>query len=129
MAFVADDLAAWLLGLLADRGRRRLTTVLLGTDQEPALRSDATAVVGLTALELSPENDEQAEQVALVISQVFNQPVPDAPMAEHQTLLEALQAGIATCWKYPARCWPRRSPSTCCGRWLSEDHGAGHCSR
>jgi hypothetical protein len=53
-------------------------------------------VVGLTVRELSPENDEQAEQVALVISQVFNQPVPDAPMAEHQTLLEALHAGIAT---------------------------------
>jgi hypothetical protein len=89
MAFVADDLAAWLIGLLADRGRRRLTTVLLGTHQERALRSAATAVVELTARELSPENDEQAEQVALVIGQVFNQPVPDAPMAEHQTLLEA----------------------------------------
>jgi hypothetical protein len=37
MAFVADDLAAWLIGILADRGRKRLTTVLLGTDQERAL--------------------------------------------------------------------------------------------
>jgi hypothetical protein len=45
--------------------------VLLGTDQVRALRSAATAVVELTARELSPENHEQAEQVALVIGQVF----------------------------------------------------------
>ncbi len=65
MVFVADDLAAWLIGLLADRGRRRLTTVLLGTEQERALRSAASAAIQQTARDLRPVDDEQAEQVAL----------------------------------------------------------------
>lgn len=81
VVFVADDLASWLIGLIADAGRKRLTTALLGTDQERALRSAATAAVQLTASELRPDDDEQAEQVALETSQVFGNPVPDAPLA------------------------------------------------
>ena len=95
IAFVADDLAAWLVGLLADRGRKKLTTLVLGTEQERALRSAATAAVEDVGRELRPGNVEQAEHVALVISQVFNEPVPTAPLAGHQTMLEALQTGIA----------------------------------
>lgn len=95
MVFVADDLAAWLIGLLADRGRRRLTTVLLGTEQERALRSAATTAVRQTARDLRPDDDEQAEHVALVISQVFSEPAPDASLDRHTTVLEALQAGIS----------------------------------
>jgi hypothetical protein len=95
MAFVADDLAAWLVGQLAERGRKRLTTFVFGTEQERALRSAATAAVEQVGRELHPDNDEQAEHVALVISQVFREPVSAAPLAEHQTVLEALQAGIA----------------------------------
>ena len=49
VVFVADDLAAWLIGLLADTGRKKLTTLVLGTEQERALRSAATAAVRLTA--------------------------------------------------------------------------------
>ena len=45
MVFVADDLAAWLVGLLADAGRRRLIVWVLGTDQERALRQAATAAI------------------------------------------------------------------------------------
>ena len=41
VVFVADDLAAWLVGLLADAGRKKLTTLVLGTDQERALRQAA----------------------------------------------------------------------------------------
>lgn len=48
MVFVADDLGAWLVGLLADAGRKKLTTLVLGADQEQALRSAATAAVRLT---------------------------------------------------------------------------------
>ena len=47
MPFVADDLGAWLIALLADAGRKKLTTLVLGTDQERALRSAATAAVRL----------------------------------------------------------------------------------
>jgi tetratricopeptide (TPR) repeat protein len=88
-----DDLTAWLVGLLADAGRRRLTTVVLGSDQERALRRAATAAVQLTAHELRPDDDEQAEHLVVVISEVFT----DAPLDAHETetVLEALQVGIA----------------------------------
>jgi WD40 repeat protein len=95
VVFIADDLAAWLTGLLADAGRKKLTTLVFGTDQNRALRSAATAAVRLTAKQLRPEDDEQAEHLALVMSQVFSEPVPSAPLAGHETVLEALQAGIA----------------------------------
>ena len=52
--FVADDVGAWLVGLLADAGRRRLSTLVLGTDQERALRRVAGTAVQLTAAELRP---------------------------------------------------------------------------
>ena len=95
MVFVADDLASWLIGLIADAGRKRLTTALFATDQERALRLATTVAVQLTASELRPDDDEQAEQMALVISQVFSKPVPDAPLAGHMTVTEALQRGQA----------------------------------
>ena len=59
------------------------------------MRSAAATAVRRTAEELRPDDDEQAEQLALVISQVFSKPVPAAPLAGHETVLEALQAGIA----------------------------------
>lgn len=60
---------AWLVGLLADAGRERLTTRVLGDDQERALRQAATTAVKLTAAELRPDDDEQAEQLAMVVSE------------------------------------------------------------
>jgi len=36
VVFVADDLAAWLIGVLADAGRKKLTRLVLGSDQERA---------------------------------------------------------------------------------------------
>jgi hypothetical protein len=95
MPFVADDLGAWLIGVLADAGRKKLTTLILGTDQERTLRSAATTAVRLTAEQLRPDDEEQAEYVARVISEVFSEPAPYAPLTGHETVLEALQAGIA----------------------------------
>ena len=95
MVFVADDLTAWLIGLLADAGRKKLTTLVLGDEQERALRSAATAAVRRTAEELRPGDDEQAAQLAMVVSQVFGEPVPGAPLRGQATVLEGLQAGIA----------------------------------
>jgi hypothetical protein len=43
--FVADDLVAWLIGLLADAGFKKLTTLVRGTDQQRALRQAAAAAV------------------------------------------------------------------------------------
>ncbi len=95
MVFVADDLSAWLVALLADAGRRRMATWVLGSDQERALRQAAAAAVQLTAAELRPDSGERAAELAMVISQVFTGPVPEPVLSGHGTLLETLQAGIA----------------------------------
>ncbi len=95
MVFVADDLAAWLTGVLADAGRKKLTALLLGTDHERALRQAATAAVQRTAAQLRPGDEAQAAELAMVVSEVFHEPVPRAPLAGHATVLEALDAGIA----------------------------------
>ena len=90
--FVADDLGAWLVGLLADAGRKRLTTVVLGSDQERAMRQAATVAVKLTAGDLRPESDEQAEELAMMVSEVFWAPVSEAQIRGQATVLETLQA-------------------------------------
>jgi hypothetical protein len=46
---------------------------------------------GPSPREMSPSGDEQAGQVAMVISEVFRDPTPGAPVM----LLEGLRAGIA----------------------------------
>ena len=95
MVFVADALGGWLVGQLADAGRKKLTELVLGSEQERALRRAADVAVWATAEEMSPSGGEQAGQVAMVISEVFRDPVPDAPLAGPVMLLEGLQAGIA----------------------------------
>jgi hypothetical protein len=94
MVFVADDLAAWLVGLLADAGRRRLIVWVLGTDQERALRRAATAAIHRTATELCPDDPERAEQLAMVIDQVFTGAAQGILLDCSATLLEGLQAEI-----------------------------------
>ncbi len=93
MAFIVDDLVAWLVGLLADAGKK-LTALVLGSDQERALGRAATAAIQLAVTQLAPSDDERAEQLAMVVSEVFRGP-PGAALAGQGTLLEALQAGIA----------------------------------
>lgn len=95
MVFVADDLGAWLVASLADAGRRRLSTLVLGTDQERALRQAAATAIQLTAQDLRPDGEDQAEQLAMVVSQVFSKQVFGAPLTGQATLLEGLRTGIA----------------------------------
>ena len=95
VVFVADDLAMWLIAALADAGRGRLTTLVRGTDQERELRQAAAAAVRLTAQDLRQDSEDQAEELAMVISEVFSQPVPDTLPLGQATLLEGLRAGIA----------------------------------
>jgi hypothetical protein len=54
VVFVADDLAAWLIGGLADAGRKKLTRLVLGSDQEGALQRATAAAIESTAAELDP---------------------------------------------------------------------------
>jgi hypothetical protein len=95
IVFVADDFAAWLVGLLADAGRKRLTTSLLGTDQQRAVSKAAAAAVWRMALELHPEGGAHAEDLSMVVNEVFSAHQPEAPTIGQATLLEALQAGVA----------------------------------
>ena len=90
--FVVDDLLGWLVGLAADAGRKKLVTLVLGTDQERALRPAVEAAVAATAAQLAPSK-EQADQLATAIGEVFHG-APKVALAGQGTLLEALQAGI-----------------------------------
>jgi hypothetical protein len=94
MVFVADDLGAWLTALLADAGRRKLITLVLGTEQERALRSAATAAVQRTAEELYPGDGDQAQHMALVINQVFGGPLPAVSPVTRDSMLGALQRSV-----------------------------------
>jgi len=78
VVFVVDDLAAWLIGLLADADRKKLNTLVLGDAQQRALQQAAIAAAQGTADELSPVDAQQAGQIAIVISEVFRALVPDA---------------------------------------------------
>jgi hypothetical protein len=133
VVMVVDDLLAWLDGLVADAGRMKLITKVLGTDQQRALRSAVETAVGATAARLAPSG-ERAEQLAMTVGERFRD-APKVALAGQATLLEALQAGVAatlavlddpditgggsrrwSCWGCRAGCWPRRRPVTCCGR-------------
>jgi hypothetical protein len=91
--FVTGVFATWLLEQLADAGRKRLTTLLLGDEQERAVRVAASAAIGLTAERFHPAGGRPTEHLAMVIDQVFAEPVPAAPVGD-VTLLEALHSGI-----------------------------------
>ncbi len=71
------------------------SVLVLGTKQERAIRGAASTAVEMMAQELRPEGGEQAEQLAMVVDQVFSDPMPDASFGEHATMLELLQAGVA----------------------------------
>ncbi len=94
VVFVADALGTWLVEKLADAGRKNLTALMLGSEQERALRQAATAAVRDTADEISPSDSERAGQLAMVISEVFREPMPIEQQAEVVTLLEGLQARV-----------------------------------
>ncbi len=80
-----DDFAAWLVALVADASRRRLTTFALGTAQDRALRQVAIAALKATASELRPDDEERAAELALVVSQVFsNSGLPGEPGAHSE---------------------------------------------
>jgi hypothetical protein len=94
VVWVADDLGAWLVGALADAGRRKLTGLLLGDELDRSLRQAATAAVQATARELRPGDAGEAGHLARVISEVFSSESPGG-LGAQGTVLEALQAGIA----------------------------------
>ena len=95
MVWGGDDLGAWLVGLLADAGRRKLAVLVLGDEVDRALGQAATAAVQAAAAGLCPGNAEQAGQVALVVGEVFSVAPAGARRPSRGTVLEALISGIA----------------------------------
>jgi hypothetical protein len=94
VVFIVGDLGAWLVGLLAEAGRKKLTVLVIGGDQERALRKAAADAVQDTAAEMSL-SAERARQLGMMIRKAFRKPVQDAPLAGSVRMLEVLQAGMA----------------------------------
>ena len=95
MTFVVDDLAAWLVGALADAGVKKLTVLLFGTEQERALRDAATAAAEQSVRDLHLAGDgPQARRMAEAIRKALGKPSLIAPPAGQLTLLESLHASL-----------------------------------
>ena len=86
---------------LSDAGRKKLTELVLGREQERALRQAATAAIQATARQCRPgpaaaDDPQGADHLARVIDQVFQQTAaPAESLAEYPTMLEGLEAGVA----------------------------------
>src|ERR1039457_7247454 len=65
VVLIADELVAWLVGLVAGAGSEKLTALGLGSDQERALRKAADDAVQATAAELNL-SAEQTRRLAMV---------------------------------------------------------------
>lgn len=95
MSFIADDLGAWLIAVLADVGRKKVTDLVFGTEQERALRQVAAAAITIAAEELQAADVVRAKDLAMVINEVFGESLPEIQLASQSTFLETLQAGVA----------------------------------
>ena len=95
MAFAADDLGAWLIGMLADAGRKKLAGVVWGSELERALSAAARDAVLRTADEVALGDQRKTRDVALVIREVFAGQVPAGSLADGETTLEVLRTGVA----------------------------------
>jgi hypothetical protein len=100
MVFLADDFTAWLVAIMADAGRRKLSQVFNGTDEQgKALRSAAAAAIKATACELRPGDEMAAENLARVIDELFKVPtrddVHDADASASQALVTSISAQFA----------------------------------
>ena len=95
MAFLADSLGGWLAGLLAEAHGRMMTDWVFGREQERAVRQAAMAAVQLSVGDLSPDDDEQADLMAIAIREAFSGPETEVEWAQQATLLEMLRGGIA----------------------------------
>lgn len=92
---MAFDFGAWLVGLLADAARKKLTVLVLGSEQERELRQAAIAAIEATVTEMAGPGAEQIDQLRMIINQVLSfDSVPDIRAAERVPLLEVMQSEI-----------------------------------
>jgi len=80
MVFVANDLTAWLVGLLADAGRKKLVVFVLGTEQDRALRRasqlnhDQTHLLAENTLRLGNRVEGKVDQLLDLLVQLLTVP-------------------------------------------------------
>jgi tetratricopeptide (TPR) repeat protein len=88
--------SSWLQGQFFDAARKRLGSLLLGSEQERALSGAGQVAIARTARELRPgRSREDVEHLARVVDQVFREPLPAVLLEEQNTILQALEAGVA----------------------------------
>jgi tetratricopeptide (TPR) repeat protein len=92
---VVGDFVAWAVGAIAQAGLGALTTKMLGTEQDRALRKAAKVAIQATARELTQGDENRSAKLEAQITKVFAAPGPDLPTTGQGTVLETLQAGIA----------------------------------
>jgi len=92
--FVVDDLAAVLVEWLADAGRKKITTLVMGTDQQRALKNVAKLAVQLTINELCPRGGRSAELLNEALTSALRDPQLLSSGVAHFTLLEAFHARL-----------------------------------
>ena len=94
--FVVDDLVAWLVGALADEGLKQLTNLTFGEPLDRALSASIRRAVGTTTTELCLDDSERADDLGDLINKRFKKRKPDLPLGDHETVLEALRASVAS---------------------------------
>ena len=95
MVFLADAFGAWLVEQFADATLKKVSGWILGSEQERSLRSVGVNAVAKTAHDLRPgASDEEVDHFSSVLNQVFDLHVPDSPLQNYPTILQALQARI-----------------------------------
>ena len=92
---VVDDLVGWLVGRLADAGYQKVSTRLRGSEQDRVLSQAVAVAVQAVVGEISPSDEQRADQLAARISGAFGKRVPVRLPPGRLSRLEALRAGIA----------------------------------
>lgn len=95
MAFVADDLGAWLIGLLAEGARRKLINFVLGDEVERALRAAPTTAIRLTATVLWADDAGASRAGDDGHQRGLSHTGVGSHGTQQVTHLQALEAGIA----------------------------------
>ena len=93
---VVDDLVGWLIGLLAQAARKRLISLVIGSDLERALWAVTEMAIAGTAADLLPGGGAPAEALARVIDQVVRARVPrELDLTREGTLTQWIASGMA----------------------------------
>jgi meso-butanediol dehydrogenase / (S,S)-butanediol dehydrogenase / diacetyl reductase len=71
MTLVVDDLAGWVVGVIADTAFKQVKTRLLGSDEGRALKQAAAAAVRRTVMDFCPTEGQRAGELAAMVNRAF----------------------------------------------------------